>query len=72
MATYDLDIELAAIQFTLSALIASHPDKKNFLATFDRLMAEDQIDALGAGGSGAPRALLESVKRYRNHVNRAS
>lgn len=70
MSAYDLDAELAAVQFMVSVLIASHPNKSELLAAFDRLSSENQIAALALGGSGVATNLRTSLAKYRAQIER--
>ncbi len=70
MSTYDLDAELAAVQFMVSVLIAAHPNKADLLATFDRLSSENQIAALALGGSGMAENLRSALAKYRSQIER--
>jgi len=72
MPKYDLDAELGAIQFMLSVFIASHPNKVELLAVFDRLSSENQIAALAVGGSGMASGLRDSLARYRTQIEQHS
>ena len=58
---------IPAIQFMLIALIASHPNKKELLAQFDKLSSEHQIAAVGVGG-GTPAELRQALEGWRSLI----
>ena len=65
MSESDVELHLGAIQYVLSVLIASHHDKQKLAATFDRLISEDQMAALSAGGTCMPDEYRAILKKYR-------
>jgi len=64
------DTALAAVQFVLIALIASHTNKKELLSQFDKLSSEHQMAAIAVGG-GMPPALREALQTYRALIEKA-
>jgi hypothetical protein len=68
MADYDVETELAALQFVLWVLIEAHPDKRELLQRFDRTASEHQFAGLIAGGNGLSEALRASLNKYRAHI----
>ena len=71
MSTYNLDAEIAAMQFVISVLLSSHHDKKALLAAFDTDISMLQVAASAEGGLGMSSALRESLKKYRADIERA-
>jgi hypothetical protein len=58
---------IAAMQFLLIALIASHPNKKELLAQFDKLSSEHTVAAIALGG-GMPQHLRDALEKYRAQI----
>ena len=68
MTTYDLDAELAAVQFVISILIKSHHDKTKLLSTFDQTLLEFQSMAVGLDKPGMSSEIRESIAKYRLQI----
>jgi hypothetical protein len=70
MASYDPDIQLAAIRIVISALIESHPNKKEFLASLDAALAGLQKQSLEKDAQPplAPE-VLSAIASFRGHAD---
>jgi hypothetical protein len=66
----DTDSQIAAMQFMVIALIASHPDPLKLLAQFDKISSSLQVQAVAAGG-GTPAALREALQSWRVQIEQA-
>lgn len=69
--SYRSHAELAAIQFVLTVLIASHPNKRELLGQFDKLAVRHQIAALTMGGRGTPPLLRKTLVKYRKIIEQS-
>jgi hypothetical protein len=63
----NLELHLGAVQFVLSVLLASHPNKAELRATFDRILSEDQI----AANSEWWNRLTSGVSRVAGQISRS-
>jgi hypothetical protein len=64
----ELLLQVGAVQFVLFVLLASHHNKAELLATFDRMLSEHQVAALGGGGTGLPDEYRVVLEKYRDQI----
>lgn len=65
----NIEAEIAAIQFTLLAIINTRPNKKELLAEFDALFHGIQVGLIASGSEQlTPEPIREALSRFRTQM----